>query len=148
MRRIVCFLVACLLLLGVFPYSVQAESEAGIDTEYPSDGGYIITELVNPGARDASQTKVKTYYNSNDVAEWKITLVGTFRYNGSAATCTGATCDVEIYTDDWYLISKSASFELATASCEVTLGQKLLGVTVGTPTYELSLTCIRYGVYI
>lgn len=148
MRRIVCFFVACLLLLGVFPYSVQAESEAAIDTKYLSDGGYIITELVNPGTRDASQTKVKTYYNSNDVAEWKIILTGTFRYNGTVATCTGASCDVEIYDNSWYLISKSASFELATASCEATLGRKALGVTVETPTYELSLTCIRYGVYI
>ena len=148
MKCIISFLAVCLVLLCAFPCSAQAASGTDVDTEYLSDGGYIVTELANPNTRDAAQTKVKTYYNSDDVIEWKIILTGTFRYNGTVATCTGATCDVEIYDSSWYVVSKTAYCELATATCEVTMGKNVAGVNVVTPSFELSITCIRYGVYV
>lgn len=150
MKRIFSLCLVVALLLAAFPCSALAAEAplTGDNTVYFSDGSYIVTEIKNPNARDATQSKTDTYYNSNGVAEWKIILTGTFRYNGTVATCTGASCEVEIYDNSWYLVSKSADYELATASCQVTLGKKVAGITVDTPSFELSLTCIKYGVYV
>ena len=138
------------MFLAAFPCSALAAEAplTGDNTVYFSDGSYIVTEIKNPNARDATQSKTDTYYSGDGIVVWKIILTGTFRYNGSVATCTGATCDVEIYDSRWYVVSKTAYCELATATCEVTMGRKALGVTVETPSFELSITCIRYGVYV
>ena len=150
MKRIVGICLVVLFVVLALPCNVQAEEVQlfSNDTVYFSDGSYIVTEIQNSQARDASQSKTHTYYNGDDDIVWRIILTGTFRYNGSVATCTGATCDVEINDSRWYVVSKTAYCELATATCEVTMGRKALGVTVETPSFELSITCIRYGVYV
>ena len=85
------------------------------------------------------------YYDSNGARGWTAVLNGTFTYTGSSATCTASNCNITIYDSAWYTVSKSASKSGNSATAAVTMGKKLLGVTVTRVPVDLILTCDANG---
>lgn len=149
MKRFLCVLMVAALLAALVPMNCLAlEVEEETVTARFDDGSYI-TESIQVYHTRASGTvtgsKVKTYYGENGVAEWKAVLTGTFTYTGTSSTCTNASCTVTIYESAWYTISKSASKSGNTAYGSVTMGYKLLGVTIKEVPANLSLKCDENG---
>jgi len=150
MKRILSILLLAIVLLNVVPLDsfAQTLSQSIVNIIYLDNGGYIIEEIATIESRALNMTtatKTNRYYNSNNVEEWRAVLTGTFSYNGSSATCTVATCDVTIINTNWYLISKSADKTGNVARCSVTMGRRMLGVTVDEDTISLKLTCDPNG---
>lgn len=131
------------MLISVVPVHGQAV-EQEVNVIHFDDGSYIV-ETIDIAQSRASGTKTgtksQTYYGSAGDSEWKAVLTGTFTYTGSSATCTSSSVDVTIYDSAWYVISKSASKSGNSANASVTMGEKLLGVTVTKVPTELSLQC-------
>ena len=148
MKRTIIFILLAALVISVFPMNCFAtETEESIVT-YFDDGSYIVETIRVVQSRASgtvSGSKEKTYYNDAGVAGWKAVLTGTFTYTGSSATCTAANCNVTIYDSNWYVVSKSASKSGNTAYGNVTMGKKLLGVTVSEVPASLSLKCDGNG---
>lgn len=145
MKRIVSFVLAFVLMIGVLPICGNA---AEIETIYFEDGSYATIEITENLARASgskSGTKTYNYYNSSNVKQWKAVLTGSFTYTGSSATCTSSGMDVTIYDSDCYVVSKSASKSGNTASGTATVGEKLLGVTITTVPVSLTLKCDANG---
>ncbi len=150
MKRILCTALSLLMLICLIPYPALAAEMTTADenTVYFDDGSYMVTvieEVRTRASNTVTQTKSRTYYNSDDVAEWKITLTGTFTYNGTTSSCTSASCNVDVYASNWYTVSKSASKSGNTASCTVTMGKTFLGITISKPVHTLTLTCDKDG---
>jgi len=147
MKRIVSVIMLFCLLLASNPVTVQA-SENSSETVYFEDGSYMTTEIFYVRSRASDQisgTKQRTYYGNEGVVSWTAILRGTFRYTGTTATCTYSTCDVTIYDSAWYTISKSPAMLGNKATCELTMGRKVLGVTVSRVPVSMVLTCDANG---
>ena len=144
--RFVCFLLLFAMLL---PTNVFA-AEAAVDTQiiYLEDGSYITIEITTAKTRATSTTTGrKTYtYNGNDGVElWRVILSGSFTYNGTTSACANANCSVSITDDAWYVISKTSGKSGSSATADVTMGRKLLGITVNKETINITLTCDANG---
>ena len=145
-------LFSCLLVLVlafVFPINAMAASvPSAQEVIYFEDGSYITVTLSETQAR-ASGTKSgsKTYrsYTSDGTEEWRAVLSGTFTYTGSSATCTASSCNVTISNTAWYVVSKTATKSGNTAKASITMGRKLLGITIEKKSAELSLSCSANG---
>lgn len=147
MKRVFSFILASVLLLCMIPVRGNA-MENQMEIIYFEDGSYMTVEIITKGTRasgSVSGSKPYTYYDSDGVAQWKATLTGSFTYNGSSATCTSSSVDVTIYNSTWYVSSKSAGKSGNTATASVTMGKKMLGVTVTTKSASISLTCDKNG---
>ena len=149
MKRCISLFLLAVLLFATFSVNCFASE---ITEEYVverfEDGSYMTERVVSSQTRASgtkSGSKDKVYYNGNGVAEWKVTVSGTFTYTGSSATCTSANCSVSIYNSDWYTISKSATKSGNTATAYATMGEKLLGVKVDEVSTSVSLKCDNNG---
>lgn len=147
MKKVLCFLLAVMLLVGAIPISgLAAETEEKI--EYLPDGSYIVERITVSGARASGSktgSKTKKWYSSDGDLQWTATLTGTFTYNGSSATCTSASVSTSVSNSNWYTVSKSASKSGNTASASATMGRKVAGVTVEKQTVSLTLSCDKDG---
>jgi len=145
MKRFSIFILAILITMGTFPFDVAAAKKDSDTSEIImlADGDYIVVTLI-PAVSRATQVKGKeyVYYNSADVAEWVMTLTGTFTYDGRTSSCTSSRCTVTIYDDSgWELVSKSATKSGNTAyGRAVFSGPNGLSVPV-----NLTLTCDKDG---
>lgn len=148
MKRFFSLVLVAILLISIFPQNCLAVEIKEPAVIYFEDGSYM-TETIRQvysrtsGAKTA--TKEKTYYDGNGNADWKVVLTGSYTYTGSSSTCTASSCSVTIYDSDWYTISKSASKSDNTATASVTMGYKLLGVTVNKVSADIALTCDKDG---
>ena len=142
-------LVVVTLILIVPTGAVSAQDRTiSPDIIYLEDGGYILIEITNEHSITravATKNKHYTRYNGDDEMLWKITLTGSFTYNGTTASCTSSSCTVTIYSDAWYTDSKTAWASSNTAYATVEMGRKMLGVTVRRETVDLALTCDKNG---
>lgn len=138
--------VAVALIIALLPMYAFAAQETTDQSNviYYDDGSYITIDIISIDSR-ATQTKigskVYTYYDSNDNVEWKATLTGTFAYNGYSCTCAVSSYTVDIVDTDWYEISGSTTRSGNSAVLDLTMGRKMLGVTVKKLTIEMTLTC-------
>lgn len=147
MKRYISMLVLAVFLITVLPMRGKA-IEQEVNVKYFEDGSYIVEtiEIVEGRASGTKTgTKSQTYYGSAGDSEWKAILTGTFTYTGSSATCTSSSVNVTIYDSAWYVVSKSASKSGNAANASVTMGEKLLGVTVTKVPTSLSLKCDANG---
>ena len=152
MKRIAVLLLAVtvvLLLLPANAYAVSPAQEGGItEIQQFADGSYLvitIQTIETYASGTKSGTATYTYYSASNEILWIAVLTGTFTYNGTTATCTASSCNVTVYSNNWYVISKSASHSANTATGTVTMGYKFLGVTIMRETYDLSLSCDPNG---
>lgn len=148
-KRILSGLLACLLLVCAIPLQpIAATPAASEEIVYFEDGSYLTTVITGGTSRASgslTKTKTFTYYKSNGTAVWDIALTASFIYNGASATCTSCSGKVTIYDSNWYEISKSTSRDGGSAICNVEMGRKILGITVETVPYTVTLTCDKDG---
>ena len=149
MKRFVAFLVAFVLTISALPLAIGAEKYDGESLVVQFEDGSYITEeitLTQFRVRNAvSGSRVRNFYNSSGNLCWKITLYGVFSYDGSSATCTSSSCDVTLYSSDWYVISKSAGKSGNSATASVTMGELAAGATVSRVPVSLTLKCDGKG---
>lgn len=148
-RRIIAFLLAVLIVM-LLPLSVGAleNSISSEEVVWFEDGSSLVITIQESNSRASGTktgTKQYTYRDSNGDLSWIAALTGTFTYTGTSSTCTSASINVTIYDSLWYNVSKSSSKSGNTATGTVTMGLKVLGVTVSKPTYNLTLTCDKDG---
>ena len=147
-KRYMSFFLVLALLVVLLPVRAEAAQIVTTEIEYLPDGGYIetvVTETANRAGGTKTGTKVKRFIDTDGKEEWVIQLQGTFSCNGITATCTNAVCNVTVTASDWYVVSKTASKSGAVATANVTMGQKVLGITISKPSYVLTLTCDKNG---
>lgn len=146
MKRVFYTLLIVAMMLCLVPTQAMAADDKEV-IHFP-DGSHTTVEIFYQGTR-ASKTvtgsKVSSHYGSNGSLVWKATLTGHFTYTGSSATCTSSSASVTIYDSSWYTISKSSSKSGDTAYAQITMGQKLAGVTVQKISADMSLTCSADG---
>lgn len=147
-KRIVSLLSAVILLfMGMPSYAHAAEMKDATITKF-DDGScleIVITECNTRASGSKSGQKTISYKNSNGEVEWKAALSASFTYTGSSATCTSANCTVTTYSNDWYVVSKSTTRSGNTATTQLTMGEKYLGVTISKPSYTITLSCDANG---
>lgn len=149
MKRFGCYLVIVILLFGMVFGQVNATEITNTEEIiYLKNGDYIAVELI---VIDSRATSTKTgkksyiYKNSNGTEEWRATLSGTFAYTGTTATCTASSCTTSVSDSAWYEISKSAGKSGSSATAEVTMGEKILGITINRESISMKLTCSATG---
>lgn len=147
-RFLTCFIVLA-LTISALPFAIGAERYSSEVLVTQLEDGSYITEEVSPinfrAGSTTSGTKTRNFYDSHGNLCWKAVLYGTFSYNGSSATCTSSSCDVSIFSSDWYVISKSASKSGNSATASVTIGELAAGVTVKQVPISLVLNCDGKG---
>lgn len=149
-HRILTILLLCAVLISVLPAPAFAadSSPSNLSTVHFDDGSYLEKYISENSARatnSKSGTATYNYRDSDGTLMWQAVLSGTFTYTGSTSTCTSASCSVTIYNSNWYQISKSTSRSGNTATTQLTMGQKVLGVTISKPSYTLTLSCDANG---
>lgn len=145
MKRVFCTLLIVAMMLCLMPTQATA---ADVKNVTHPDGSYTTVEVFYQGTRNSKTvtgSKVSSHYSSNGSLVWKATLTGRFTYTGSGATCTSSSASVEIYDSSWYTMSKSSSKSGDTAYAQITMGQKLAGVTVQKISADMNLTCSADG---
>lgn len=149
-KKVLSALLVCFLLVSVIPtqaYGSQGETENdGII--YLEDGSSITISLDESSSRSSGTKtgrKTYTYKDANGVELWKAVLTASFTYTGSTSTCTTASCTVTISDSNWYEKSNTTSRSGDTATTELTMGKKFLGIPFTTFSYTLTLTCDANG---
>lgn len=151
MKRIVTSIILALLVFTMLPFSAFAAEDTSNYDEiiYLDNGDYITVEIgqVMARATTVKNSKTYTYRGIDGTVFWTAVLSGTFTYNGTTATCTASSCDVTISNSAWSLTSKTVGKSGGTATAELTMVQKFIGITVKTENISLSLTCSPTGVF-
>lgn len=146
MKKCISYILLAVLLLSMIPMNTFAKED--LEVIYFEDGSYMTIEVISMDTRTTntkSGSKVANYYGEDGSLDWRATLSGSFTYTGSSATCTASSISVSISNSAWYTISKSAGKSGASATGSVTMGKKLLGVTVSQISRNLTLTCDKNG---
>lgn len=149
MKKLWKAILSVLLIMAILPAGVlAAEETCAEEVIYLDNGDYITVELTMAETR-ASNTKVArktyTYYGSDNAEDWRAVLWGNFIYNGTTVTCNAAGCDVTITDTAWYIVSKTAGPSGSAAVGSLTMGKKLLGITVATETVNMRIDCDANG---
>lgn len=153
------FLVLTLLFIMLFSSTTissfasnnTTNNISSSDIMYFEDGSYIyseITEFSNITRSSNTKSGKKTIYHcnaDNDVL-WTATVVGTFSYNGSSATCTNASVNYEISDSNWEISSATATKSTNNAIGNITAKKYILGICVQTVNKSVTLTCSATGV--
>lgn len=147
MKRIAFFLIACLVIFSLCSTSALATENNDVlvkrTVEVLDNGDSIVTEVyecaVQPRSGKTGYASA-TYWNSLGAAVWKVTVTGTFTYNGTTSSATNATASVSIYNSNAKFVSKNAytSGQKATATATVKYD------TVQT-TRSASVSCDKNG---
>lgn len=144
----------CLIILLLFSYFSTQVFASDLNSKSSSyiityeDGSYLESTVIESGARaigTRSGTRLLNYRSSDDELLWQAALSASFTYTGTTSTCTSASCTLTIYDSNWYQVSKSTSRSGNTATTVLTMGQKVLGVTIAKPSYTITLSCDANG---
>ncbi len=144
-------LVSFILLGSTFDSSAIAYS-SNRTIEYLEDGYYIETIILNDSdfsicaTNSKSAKKTVTFYDSADVAQWSITINGTFSYNGSSATCTSASISHTILDSAWKIASETATKSGNKAIGNAQAKRYFLGICTRTIEKSVTLSCSSTGV--
>jgi hypothetical protein len=154
----------CLLLTIVFvlcgvlsvdsfasDHPLFAAEQTGCFTYYYEDGSTLTISTAESllrgnasyGTKHGTRTYTKT--NSNNITVWSATLDAYFEYTGTSALCTSASCPISIYDSSYSVSSKTVTRNGNQASCTFTIVQKILGITVGSETHTITLSCDPFG---
>ena len=144
-KKLLSFAIALVLLLGIFPSNVFASGTVEkADIILLDNGSYIEVVIETSPARAANTVSGSKRYicrGSDGNIEWEAKLSATFAYSGAWYTCAAADCSITIYDSDWYVISNSTIRSSNHAIARLTMGRKVLGITVEEPQYTIELTC-------
>nr|MBQ8243677.1 hypothetical protein [Oscillospiraceae bacterium] len=147
MKRVVSWILVIIVLVNIVPVLGYA-AENDREVVYFEDGSYMLVEIITSNVRASGSktgSKQYTYYDSDDVSQWKAVLTGKFTYTGSDATCTSSSVSTTIYNSSWYTVSKSAGKSGNKATASVVMGYNLEGVTMSRVPVSLTLSCDANG---
>lgn len=148
MKKSLFALLVTIMIITMLPVTASANQNKGAVVIQYSDGSYITVTIIDNGARltgNRTGSKTYDYYDSNGKIKWSADIFGNFVYTGVTSSCTASNVSVTVYDDQWVVISKQADRNGNTATGEVVMGRTQLGVTIGTVTYSLSLSCDANG---
>lgn len=126
--------IAILMLAALFftlPMKAYASAGLSVENSLP-EGCYIETIIIDSssdysaseqdretraGYTYTTKTKVSSMKDSGGNVLWSVTIIATFRYNGTESLCTSCTPSAMSYSDSWTIksISSSKSGNHATA---------------------------------
>ena len=117
---------------------------------YNEDGSSLTIKLmvadVEPMAlMPKTANKMISYSTANGDEEWRAVLSGTFAYDGTYSTCSASNWKVTITNDAWYVISKQTGKSGNTATGELVMGRRFLGVKIDEQTINITITCDERG---
>lgn len=138
-------LISCCIISAIPTYASEecSFSESRITND---DGSYyIITIEENSTRSQKSGKKSFSCYDSSNVLQWTAQLQGTFSYNGSTSSCTGASHSITISDTSWYIYSQNSYKPGSSAVADITMKEKFLGIVISTKTIQLKLTCDANG---
>ncbi|MDE6837940.1 MAG: hypothetical protein K2P33_06045 [Acutalibacter sp.] len=147
MKRIAFFLIACLVIFSLCSTSALATENSDVlvkrTVEVLDNGDSIVTELyeceVQPRSGKTGYASA-TYLNALGSAVWKVTVTGTFTYNGTTSSATNATTSVSIYNSNAKFVSKNASTSGNTAT-----GTATVTYNASRTTRSASVSCDKNG---
>lgn len=149
MKRKICLVLIVLMIMMLPLNSVAAGNYvAELKTVYFEDGSYleiVVQSIESRASGSKTGTKTYTYNSSSGEVQWKAILRGVFTYTGTNASCTTSSCDVEISNTSWYVVTKNVGKSGNSATAELTMGLKYLGITVNKKTVNMKLTCDSNG---
>lgn len=160
MKKLMCLVLTLLLVFSSFPFAKASADEFKNEPEIIcyEDGSYTIITMeeqlapvdgCTAGLKAITSTKnaskTYTHYDSSGSVVWAVTLSASFTFDGTTSTCTAASCSISIYNSAWYTVSSSTSRSGNTATANVTMGRKVLGVTVQTIPITITLSCDANG---
>lgn len=148
MKRMISLALTCILLIGALPLQGLAADAVCSEIIHLEDGTYLEITMACVEARASgtkSGKKIVHNRNADDSLNWTATLSASFTYNGSSSVCTRASCTVEIFDTEWYEISNATTRSGNTATAELKMGHKFLGITIAKPTYTIKLSCDKDG---
>lgn len=141
-------LIACVLAVPVLA-TEQGGSEALCSVRYYADGSRDETEIILlPSAKvlhTVTAQKSTSHYTSSNELVWKVTLTGSFSYNGSSSSCTAASTTTNFYQSGWFVYSENTTHSGNTASTVVILKKTVLGVPITFSNVTLNLSCDKNG---
>lgn len=152
MRMCKSFLALFLVIAMVLPLNAMAvgNQQAADNVVYHADGGYTVIEIETVDTRAAYTrvgSKTATRYDADNNVLFAIKLTATFECNNvSSANCISCACTVTISDTNWYEVSKVTTKDGNTASAEVVMGKKILGITYTKETTNLVITCSPNGI--
>lgn len=144
-------LVLCVLTSVMIPVSAETEEVAPVShtVVYHADGSWDEIEIVVfPGIKGPDQitgSKTNKHYSSSNQLIWKVTLTGTFQYDGTTSVCANAYTTVNLYQSGWTVISENTTHSGNTAHSVVTLGKYIAGALMTAGYSNLSLSCDKNG---
>lgn len=151
MKRTISLFLSLLITLSILaPFNAHAAESSDTEKEIIvfEDGSYLEIVTTSVSTR-ASGTKTGyrsySYVDKTNVLLWKATLTATFTYTGTSSTCTSGSCSVSISDSSWYVVSNTTTRSGNTATTNLTMGLKALGVTVAKPSYTITLSCDKDG---
>ena len=148
-KRILSVALVLLMMLSVFPSSAFAAAEVeSTEIVWFEDGSYleiIIEKSLARGPSTVNGSKKYVYRDGDGNIDWEAKLTATFNYSGAWYTCSVANCNVTINDNSWYVVSNNTIRSSNNAQTNLTMGLKVLGVTVNTPQYTIKLTCDNNG---
>ena len=112
-----------------------------------SDGSVLEIRTVR-SAKTANYVNGSTYIlkrSNTGTVLWRATLTARFFYNGSASSCVSAVLTTQFDDSSYFEVSRNVTKEDETATANFTIGHRVLGITVGTKSYTLNLTCDMNG---
>ena len=152
MKKIICTLISLILIFTTLTSQAAADEQPKTEVISNADGYTIVITTRKESLSTDSNTRVLITNDSKDftcyqngVALWKVTLSGTFQYNGVFATCIGSGCTTTVYASGWSCSSKSSSESGNVAIADATMVKKVLGVVTETRYVHLTLTCDPNG---
>ena len=148
-RFFILVLASFLLLASTIGSVCAAESLTDRETVvHYEDGSYLTISVYEFPARSSntkSGYKRLIYTDANGTEMWRCVLNATFTYDGTTSKATLASAQFTSSDSNWYEDTLYTYRSGNTAYGQLTVGKKLLGVTVGTYNYTLTLTCDKDG---
>jgi hypothetical protein len=147
-RRILSFFCILALLASCFLFPAHA-SEHQETVVYYEDGSYLVTTIAESYSRSSGTktgSKEDRYYDASGNLQWKITVSGTFSYNGITSNCIYADGTTTIVDSSYARLGSESTYRNgATATYTIKLEKIVLGIVVGKETHSISLTCDKDG---
>lgn len=159
LKKFLTFTLLCTIIFSTLFTNVYASSNNAtlVEIEYLDDGYYIETYIEDSGFDIDIQpmnsiitssvnfiTKTKTGYfkNASNENVWSFSITGSFRYDGTTATCTYRMHNAESYNKDW-TITSCTSTKLGNSATATAVASYLKTYSY---TRMISISCSPTGV--
>ena len=96
-KSILSFLTSALLIVCLTVPAFATTPEKTI--HYYNDGSYLIETVslempaISLCSTNKTKSKTATYYSKSNIAQWEVTVTGTFSYGNGSATYTASSVD-------------------------------------------------------